>query len=275
MRAPSSKKCRLDLVPPWADRFILGITPSITARYFSAGPSDSILRYSLDGHPALRRTASGGFRSVLAVSSFRFRARLDLSIPSAFLRPARLLTPLLGYSAPHLSARGTSTLLNNALLSAHFPFADIHVSHLSSGGTGVPGMLGRACKSMLQDVLRAQCASRHRFLRSAEPDIHLLSQTPKSRHRRLSLCSLPVPKQFVESLGRVISFAQSATCRTWQSAHFVHPVYFGSIYAAGVLRSSAGTKSLCCRSTASKYATIFRATASVARFPFPFCLSLS
>src|SRR5258705_2002721 len=46
---------------------------------------------------------------------------------------------------------------------------------------------------------------------------------------RLSLYSLPVPKQFVESLGRVISFAQSATCRTWQSAHFVHPVDFGSI----------------------------------------------
>src|SRR5260370_33113789 len=80
-----------------------------------------------------------------------------------------------------------------------------------------------------QDVLCAQCASRHRFLRSAEPDIHLQSRAPKSLHRRLSLCSLPVPKQFVESLGRVISFAQSATCRTWQSAHFVHPVYFGSI----------------------------------------------
>jgi hypothetical protein len=74
-----------------------------------------------------------------------------------------------------------------------------------------------------------QCASRHRFLRSAEPDIHLQSRAPKGRHRRLSLCSLPVPKQFVESLGRVISFAQSATCRTWQSAHFVHPVDFGSI----------------------------------------------
>src|SRR3984893_5008878 len=27
-----------------------------------------------------------------------------------FLRPARLRTPLLGYGAPHLSARGTSTL---------------------------------------------------------------------------------------------------------------------------------------------------------------------
>jgi hypothetical protein len=33
-------------------------------------------------------------------------------------------TPLLGYGAPHLSARGTSTLLNNALLSARFRFAD-------------------------------------------------------------------------------------------------------------------------------------------------------
>jgi hypothetical protein len=76
------------------------------------------------GHPALRSTASGGFRSVLAVSSFRLRARLDVSIPSALPRPARLRTPLLGYGAPHLGARGTSTLLNNALLSAHFPIAD-------------------------------------------------------------------------------------------------------------------------------------------------------
>jgi len=61
------------------------------------------------GHAALRSTASSGFRSVLAVSSF--------------LRPARLRTPLLGYGAPHLNARGTSTLLNNALLSAHFRIA--------------------------------------------------------------------------------------------------------------------------------------------------------
>jgi hypothetical protein len=80
MRTPSSQKCRLDLAPPLADRFILGLPPSITARYFSAGPSDS----PHGGHPALRSTASGGFRSVLAVSSFRLRARLDLSIPSAF-----------------------------------------------------------------------------------------------------------------------------------------------------------------------------------------------
>src|SRR5437899_12508621 len=44
--------------------------------------------------------------------------------PVVFLRPARLRTPLLGYGAPHLSARGTSTLLNNALLSARFRIAD-------------------------------------------------------------------------------------------------------------------------------------------------------
>jgi hypothetical protein len=140
---------------------------------------------------------------------------------------------------------------------------------------GCPGTLARACSQQFQDVRRAKYASRHRFLRSAEPDIHLLSQALKGRHRRLSLCSLPVPKQFVESLGRVNSFAQSATCRTWQSAHFLHPVDFGTSYAAAVLRSSAGTKSLCCRSTASRYATIFRATASVARFPFPLCFSWS
>jgi hypothetical protein len=56
---------------------------------------------------------------------------------------------------------------------------------------------------------------------------------------------------------------------------FVHPVSFGSSYAAEILRSSAGVKSLCCRSTASRYATIFRATASVALLAFPFCRSRS
>ena len=79
MRMPSSRKRRLDLAPPLADRFTW-VSPSIAARYFSSCPSDSYH----GGHPALRSTASGGFRSVLAVSSFRLRARLDLSIPSTF-----------------------------------------------------------------------------------------------------------------------------------------------------------------------------------------------
>src|SRR5208283_4769188 len=69
------------------------------------------------GHPALR--TSGGFRSVLAVSGFRLRARLDVSIPSPrFGR--RGITPAFGYSAPHPSAGGTSTLLTHALPSAHY-----------------------------------------------------------------------------------------------------------------------------------------------------------
>src|SRR5260370_28148194 len=44
MRTPSPLYCRLDLVPPLADQFIIGVAPSITARYFSACPSDSTSR---------------------------------------------------------------------------------------------------------------------------------------------------------------------------------------------------------------------------------------
>jgi hypothetical protein len=57
----------------------------------------------------------------------------------------------------------------------------------------------------------------------AEPDIHSLSPAPKGLHRRLSLCSLPVPKQSEGSLGSLISFAQSANSRTWQPARCVIP----------------------------------------------------
>src|SRR6516164_6204764 len=53
------------------------------------------------------------------VSDFRFRARLGFVIPSTFSGP-RGITPAFGYSAPHSGARGTLTLLNNALLSAHY-----------------------------------------------------------------------------------------------------------------------------------------------------------
>src|SRR5215469_12343457 len=41
------------------------------------------------GHPALRELQSGGFRSALAVSDFRLRARLGVSIPFHPPRPAR------------------------------------------------------------------------------------------------------------------------------------------------------------------------------------------
>src|SRR5580692_5360985 len=80
MRTPSSQKCRLDLAPPLANRFILGLSP------IDCSPALLLMPFGIHhgGHPALRSTASSGSRSVLAVSSFRFRARLDVSIPSAF-----------------------------------------------------------------------------------------------------------------------------------------------------------------------------------------------
>src|ERR1700686_1535355 len=120
MRTPSSQKCRLDLAPPWADRFILGITPSITARYFSAGPSDSTSRWTPCPPKYSKRWLQVGLGCIQLSPSCPFRRLHTFH----FLRPARLRTPLLGYGAPHLSARGTSTLLNNALLSARFRFAD-------------------------------------------------------------------------------------------------------------------------------------------------------
>src|ERR1700731_199500 len=126
MRTPSSQKCRLDLAPPWADRFILGITPSIAARYFSAGPADSTSRWTPCPPKYSKRWLQVGLGCVQLSPSCPFRPLH----PFRFLRPARLRTPLLGYGAPHLSARGTSTLLNNTLLSAHFRGPTIHSQSL-------------------------------------------------------------------------------------------------------------------------------------------------
>src|SRR5271168_4054291 len=81
---------------------------------------------------------------------------------------------------------------------------------------------GRACESAHcndSGFTARKYASRLMVPALAEPDIHLLPQAPKSYRRRLSLCSLPVPKQSEGSLGSVISSAQSANGGTWQSAH--------------------------------------------------------
>ena len=51
--------------------------------------------------------------------TFAFVPVLGVSIPSAFFGQ-RGITPAFGYSAPHLSARGTLTLLINVLLSTHY-----------------------------------------------------------------------------------------------------------------------------------------------------------
>jgi hypothetical protein len=91
-----------------------------TARYFSAGPSDSISRWTPCPPKYSKRWLQVGLGRIQLSPSCPFRPLHTFH----FLRPARLRTPLLGYGAPHLSARGTSTLLNNALLSAHFRLAD-------------------------------------------------------------------------------------------------------------------------------------------------------
>src|SRR5215472_4231439 len=116
MRAPSPSYCRLDLAPPLADRFIFGVAP------IDYGPVLLLMPFgfhlTMDTLPSGDLQA-GGFRSALSVSGFRLRARLGFSVPSSLSGP-RGITPAFGYSAPHPSARGTSTLLSNALLSAPY-----------------------------------------------------------------------------------------------------------------------------------------------------------
>jgi hypothetical protein len=90
--------------------------PSITARYFSSCPSDSTSRWT----PCPPETTRIGSRSALVC------VRLSPSCPFRLLHTClplsgpRGITPAFRYGAPHPSARGTSTPLSNALLSAHY-----------------------------------------------------------------------------------------------------------------------------------------------------------
>ena len=88
-----------------ADLFIRGLPHSITARYFSANPSDS-----------------GSLRTPCPPAS----------------KPAgrRGITPAFGYSAPHPSAGGTLTLLIHALPSAHYG----PLRHPSAPGLSLAGV---------------------------------------------------------------------------------------------------------------------------------------
>src|SRR5713226_1573576 len=114
MRTPLPPWCRLDRSHLWPTGSSLGRPPLITARDFSSCLSDSTSRWT----PCPPKSANGGFRFALAVSSFRFRARLGFSIPST--SPASEATnPAFGYDTPHPSVGGTLTLLNYALLSTH------------------------------------------------------------------------------------------------------------------------------------------------------------
>src|SRR3981081_1318880 len=91
MRTPSSQKRNLDLAPPLADRFILGLPPSITARYFSAGPSDSTSRWTPCPPKYSKRRPQVGLGCARLSPSCPFR-RLHTF---RFLRLARLRTRFL------------------------------------------------------------------------------------------------------------------------------------------------------------------------------------
>ena len=102
----------------------------------------------------------------------------------------------------------------------------------------------------------------------AEPDIHLLPRAREGLRRRLSWCSLPVPKQSVGSLRKSCDFRRSlGQGRTWQSARFtiLRFSFRCDFYAAMPAMPRTGSKSRCSRSTAMRYATSLRATASVAQ----------
>jgi hypothetical protein len=70
-----------------------------------------------------------------------------------------------------------------------------------------------------------RCASRPWSLRSQDRTSICWSQACSGRHRRLGLCSLPVPKQSGRSLWKLLSIAQSAIRRTWQPARCVILVF--------------------------------------------------
>src|SRR5271163_1733071 len=79
-------------------------------------------------------------------------------------------------------------------------------------GRGCPIALGRAPWFSLQPVHRLAVGPLGVVPAcNAEPDIHSLYRVVSNRHRRLSECYLPVPKQFEGSLGSMSSVAQSAT----------------------------------------------------------------
>jgi hypothetical protein len=65
---------------------------------------------------------------------FGFHLAMD-TLPSGVDSGRRHITAVFGYGAPHSSARGTSTLLNNALLSAHYAavrlLADVHTGRVA------------------------------------------------------------------------------------------------------------------------------------------------
>ncbi len=109
-------------VPPWADRFIIGVAP------VDYGPGLLLMPFGF--HLTMDTLPSG----VLPRNSTFFP-----------LSGQRGITPAFGYGSPHPGARGTSTLLNNALLSTHYaavrPLEDVRAGRTAIAFACRPAVL--------------------------------------------------------------------------------------------------------------------------------------
>ncbi len=94
-----------------------GVASSITARYFSASPSDSTSRWT-PCPPVVSRQLTRLRLRLGRIRRFRLRARLDVSLSGG--PGQRGITPAFGYGAPYPGASGTSTHLIRALPGTHY-----------------------------------------------------------------------------------------------------------------------------------------------------------
>jgi len=124
-----------------ADLFIVGVAPIDYSPILLLKPFG--FRIAPDTLSSGIHRATGS-RSVLAVSGFRLRARLDFSIPSC--SPGqRGITPAFGYSAPHPSAEGRDRDTARATLGQGF------------GCFGVSAVRARLALSIVHVSVRPPC----------------------------------------------------------------------------------------------------------------------
>ena len=143
-------------------------------------------------------------------------------------------------------------------------------------GKSSPDALGRSANKSLQVSPARVRASRRWFLLDREPDIHLLSW-PRRASQKIELViscqsrnnSMGASGAYAPSFSRLLT--RPGRLRAEEILLIVSP----PCYAAVRFSFSTTRKSFWRRSTATKYATSFRATASVARLALPFCFSRS
>jgi len=132
MRTSSPPYCRLDLVPSLADRFIVGVAP------LDYGPVFLLMPFGF--HLAVDTLSSGCLSTscelrYILCSFHCFQLCIRLGFPLFDTPGQRGIIPAFGYGTPYPSARGTLTLLSNALSSAQYVFGRLHPTHINNHHT--------------------------------------------------------------------------------------------------------------------------------------------